>query len=380
MIPKLRDQFNKQVFSPERYRRMQEIAEQSYGYKPDFRLAETPLFISNDLRNKILSACEDVVSVLCKSDFKEKTEAPLHDNNVWVPNEGEHTTFLQMDFAICTDEIGTLEPQLIEVQGFPTLYFFQELLAKAYRKAYDLPEHFSSRFHQLTVADYFEKLKQTIVGDTAPEQVVMLEIEPEKQHTYIDFLATHKELGIKVLCISKLKKRAKALYYLDEAGRAVPVKRIYNRVIFDELLKRNDLNRAFSFQDELAVEWVGHPNWFYRISKYMLPLIDSPYSPKSFYLHLLDSYPEDLENYVLKPLFSFAGEGVKLHVSRKELDAIKDRKNYILQKKVAYAPALKTPTGKAKCEIRILLLWEKGQKHPTALNNMVRITKGEMVG
>ena len=208
----------------------------------------------------------------------------------------------------------------------------------------------------------------------------MLEIEPEKQHTYIDFLATEAELGIKVLCLSKLKKEGRALYYLNEAGEKVPVKKIYNRVIFDELHQRKDLVREFYFNDDVDVEWIGHPNWFYRISKFMLPLIKSEYSPECFYLDKIETYPEDLHNYVLKPLYSFSGAGVRLNVTSAELDAIENKDNYILQRKVAYAPVIETPSGPAKCEIRILMVWEKGKARPIALNNMVRITKGEMVG
>jgi len=347
MISHLRKQFNGQTFSPEGYERFKEIMETTYGYKPDFRLAETPIFLPNILRDRILKACDDIVDVLCQDNFKDLTRAPLVENEVEVPREDEHTTFLQMDYAVCLDENGDPEPQLIEVQGFPTLYFFQEMLAGAFRKAYELPEDFTSRFNGLTVQDYYDKLREIIVGDVKPEQVVMLEIEPEKQHTYIDFLATEEELGIKTLCLTKLKKSGRTLYYLNDSGEK---------------------------------EWIGHPNWFYRISKYILPLIKSPYSPESFYLDKLDKYPSDLENFVLKPLYSFAGAGVKLHVTPDELDAIPNKDNYILQRKVTYAPVLETPSGTAKCEIRILMLWEKGAEKPVAFNNMIRITKGEMVG
>ncbi|MFT4663278.1 MAG: hypothetical protein ACI8YQ_003660 [Polaribacter sp.] len=380
MISPLRKHFNEQTFSPEGYERFKEIMESTYGYKPDFRLAETPIFLPNILRDRVLQACDDIVEVLCQPNFKEQTQAPLVENEVEVPNEDDHTTFLQMDFAVCIDEKGDPTPQLIEVQGFPTLYFFQEMLAGAFRKAYKMPEEFTSRFNGLTVQDYFDKLREIIVGDVKPEQVIMLEIEPEKQHTYIDFLATEAELGIKTLCLSNLKKDGKTLYYFNQSGEKVIVKRIYNRVIFDELDQRKDLVREFNFADDVDVEWIGHPNWFYRISKFILPMIKSPYSPESFYLDKLESYPEDLENFVLKPLYSFAGAGVKLHITPEELDAIPNKDNYIIQRKVVYAPVLETPTGTAKCEIRILMLWEKGAEKPVAFNNMIRITKGEMVG
>ncbi len=325
-------------------------------------------------------ACNTIGDTLRLPDFKQRTSVPIQENKVDVPNEDLHTTFLQMDFALCLDENGDLFPQLIEVQGFPTLYFFQQLLADSYREIYELPDQLTSHFNAITQKEYVEMLRRTIVGDTAPEQVVMLEIEPEKQHTYIDFLATGSQLGIMPLCLTKLKKTGRKLYYHNEKGMEVPVRKIYNRVIFDELFQRQELTRDFYFNDPVDVEWIGHPNWFYRISKYILPLLEGPFVPESYYLDQLHRYPDDLHNFVLKPLFSFAGAGVELRVTPERLDALTNKNNYILQRKVEYAPVLSTPSGPAKCELRILMLWEKDAERPIALNNMMRITKGEMVG
>ena len=228
--------------------------------------------------------------------------------------------------------------------------------------------------------EYIEMLRNIIVGDNNPENVVLLEIEPEKQTTYIDFKGAEEHLGIKVLCISKLIKHGKKLFYENEEGKEVPIYKIYNRVIFDELAQRDDITRQFYFTDEVDVEWVGHPNWFFRISKYTMPLLKNKYVPESLYLDRLDQYPEDLGNYVLKPLYSFAGSGVKLNITPQELDQIVDRENYILQKKVKYEPVVSTPNDPAKCEIRMLMLWDKGQKEARIVNNLVRLSKGEMIG
>jgi len=128
------------------------------------------------------------------------------------------------------------------------------------------------------------------------------------------------------------------------------------------------------------VEWVGHPNWFFRISKFTMPLLSGKYVPESFYLDQIEEYPVDLENYVLKPLYSFAGMGVNLHITSDALDKITDRENYILQRKVQYAPVIETPTGPAKFEIRMLMVWEKDESRPKVINNLIRVSKGEMVG
>ncbi len=380
MIVSTRTNYNK-TFTPEKYLAFKQAINETYGHTPPFRLAETPIFVSRLLKERLIEACEEISQTIYHPKFKEWSEGAFEEGDLKVPKEDDHTLFLQMDFGICLDEKGQPIPQLIEVQGFPSLYFFQELLAKKFQEHFEVPENYSCYFDGLDATNYLALLKKAIIGDSDPKNVVLLEIEPEKQATYIDFLCAEACLGLKVLCVSELKRTGKKLYYLDEKGKKVAIDKIFNRVIFDELLQRNDLKRTFSFKDEVDVEWIGHPNWFYRISKYILPLINSQYAPQSFYLDQLEEYPTDLENYVLKPLFSFAGAGVNLHITAEILDAIPNKENYIIQKKVKYEPIIPTNNGEnAKCEIRMLMLWEKGTAKAKIINNLARITKGEMVG
>ena len=374
----IRQQFNKN-FTPEKYKAFQAYVDQKYNCPSVFRVAETPVFISNDIRRQLLEACEEIAEVFCRDDFKERSKSAIPKGQE-VPGEDEHTTFLQMDFGICRGKDGSLIPQLIEVQGFPTLYFFQNLLAEAYRKFYDIPDNFSHLFGGLDSASYINLLRHTIVESSNPKNVVLLEVEPTKQVTRIDFYATAAELGIKVLCISDLKVAGKDLYYFDEKGNKVGVEKIYNRVIFDELMNRDDLQREFYFSKEANVEWIGHPNWFFRISKHSLPLLKSKYNPTSMFLNEVDRLPQDLHNYVLKPLYSFAGSGVIINLNQYDLDAIKDPENYILQQKVSYEPIIETPDEKSKFEIRMLFIWDKGEAKPRLVNNLLRLSKGEMVG
>lgn len=378
MVEHLRQQYNA-AFTEEKYKAFLEDLYAAYNHKPAFRISETPIFIPKYLKKRLLEACDQVNSVICKPNFKELTKNALQDASQMVPGEDDHTTFLQMDFGICLDEEGKLMPQMVEVQGFPSLYFFQELMAEKYRDHFPIPSNYHHLNH-LSSKEYVDKLRDIIVGDRSPENVILLEIEPHKQATQIDFWVTAHYLGIQVVCISELITEGRDVYYKNKNGQKVQVHRIYNRVIFDELSKRDDIERQFDFSKEYNIEWIGHPNWFFRISKFTMPLINSPYVPPSHFLHQLEKYPEDLENYVLKPLYSFAGSGVLINVTEQDLNNVQDRENYILQKKVAYAPALKTPTGPAKCEIRMLMLWEKGEKKATVVNNLIRISKGEMIG
>jgi hypothetical protein len=209
--------------------------------------------------------------------------------------------------------------------------------------------------------------------------VILLEIYPEKQKTRIDFSITRDLLGIEPVCLTKIQKEGRQLFY-EKDGQRHRIHRIYNRLIFDELERMPDLKTDFSLTDDVDVEWVGHPNWFFRISKYTLPLLDSPYVPTSYYLNALKEYPADLGNYVLKPLFSFAGSGVKLNVTREELDAIPDKQNYLLQRKVTYEPVIQSPDGLVKCEIRMLYVWHEKDPRPTLLTNLARLSRGAMIG
>ena len=380
MIASLRTAFNAQ-FTEEKYDAMLADIIKQFNYAPKFKIAETPVFIPSKLKKQLVEACEDIMKVIDQPNFKELTEGAFFKDRMKVPNEDEHSKFIQLDFGVCLDENGELTPKLIELQGFPSLYFFQELLGGMYRKHNDgIPQNFSQHLNGLTSQEYIEKLRTEIVGDTDPKQVILLEIEPEKQATAIDFFATEALLGIKVLCISKLIKRGKELFYLEDNGNEIKVLKIYNRIIFDELDQRADLNREYDFMDEVDIEWIGHPNWFFRISKYTMPLLKGDYVPKSYYLDQLETIPTDLENYVLKPLYSFAGAGVQIHVDRAMIDAVEDKSNYLLQEKVAYAPIIKTMDDPAKCEIRMMLLHNGKTNTTQIVSNLMRLSKGEMVG
>ena len=379
MIQSVRQTYN-QAFSPERYRAFLDKINQDLPDQLDFRVAETPIFVPNVLTNKILRACDDIVSVITRDDFKALTENAIPAGQR-VPNEDKHTQFLAVDFAVCKDEAGELTPQLIEFQGFPSLYGFQPYVADRFRATYPIPDYLSHLFNVDTNADYLEQLRDMLVGDCQPEEVILLEIYPEKQKTRIDFVLTEKYTGVGPVCLTKIRKDGRALFY-EKDGRQIRIKRIYNRLIFDDLQNFPDLKTDFHLTDDVDVEWVGHPNWFFRISKYTLPLLKSPYVPASYYLSDLDEYPADLENYVLKPLFSFAGSGVKLNISSADLDAIPadQRNGYLLQRKVKYEPVVQSPDGLVKCEIRMLFIWPKADEKPTLLTNLGRLSRGEMIG
>ena len=377
MIKPIRQAYNAD-FTPEKYAAFLNHLNGLYDHKPNFRIGETPVFMPNDFRDKLIQACEDITDVLVRPDFKAMTEGAIQAQNR-VPNEDAHTTFLVVDFGVC-EEDGALVPKLIELQGFPSLYFFQQDLADTYQAHFEMPEGMTPLFGGLDTEGYHNLLKDIIVGDSKPENVVLLEVEPEKQNTQIDFWSTAKHLGIKVLCLTKVIKVGRQLFYKNENGETIHIEKIYNRVIFDELDRRPDLTFGFHFTEDLDVEWIGHPNWFFRISKYTMPFFKSAFVPKTYFLNEIDPSVFDLEKFVLKPLFSFSGQGVKINVTPADIAAVTDPSNWILQEKVTYAPVLDTPSGPTKIEIRMLMVWKKEWARPQLVNNLIRLSKGEMIG
>lgn len=377
MISKYRKLFNEQ-FTEEKYQALKEDIATDFDYNPTFRLGETPFFISNELKEQLIEGCNDVINLIQQSNFKELTDKALELNNK-VPNEDEHSTFLAIDFGIC-EENGKTIPKLIEVQGFPSLFNYQINLFEKFKKQYPFLKELTPFLNDTTPQEYLKTLEAVFCNNHPKENVILLEIEPEKQNTKIDFYYCKRDLGIPFICVTDLIKKGNQLFYKNENGDEVLVKRIYNRVIFDELDLRTDLKLNFSFSDELDVEWAGHPNWFFRISKLILPLLKGKYFIETTLLSDLKEIPEDLENYVLKPLFSFSGSGVIFHVKKEDIEAVVNKELYILQKKVNYLPIIQSPDGKVKAEVRMLCTWKKEDASPTLLCNLVRLSRGEMIG
>ena len=377
MIKAYRKLFNEQ-FTTQKYQEFQDDIASDFDYMPTFRMAETPFFISKALKAQLLEGCKEVIALIQNPDFKQLTEKSL-ELNIKVPNEDLHTTFMAIDFGIC-EEDGAVVPKLIEVQGFPSLFNYQYVLYNKFKNHYPFLEGLTPFINDISGAEYLAIIEKAICNEHPKENVILLEIEPEKQNTKIDFLYCKRDIGIPIVCVTKLIKKGKQLFYTDASGVEVLVKRIYNRVIFDELELRKDLKLNFSFSDDLDVEWAGHPNWFFRISKFILPFLKGNYFIETTLLSELQTIPDDLENYVLKPLFSFSGSGVIFHVKKEDIEAVVEKDLYILQKKVNYIPIVQSPDGKVKAEVRVLCVWNKEDENPTFLCNLVRLSRGEMIG
>lgn len=376
MEPSLRARFNAD-FTPEKYAALLRCVNEATKWPADFRIAETPVFLTREFTNEAVRAANEIAAQTQTANFARHAATSIPPG-LEVPNESKHPEFLIVDLGIC-EENGQLVPRLIEMQAFPSLFAFQFLLLGCMRKAFPaIPKNWTSTFGPIRDEQYLDILRQTILADSKPENVILLEIEPEKQKTRIDFSATELLFGIRSVCATKIKKRGRELFY-DREGIETRVERIYNRVIFDELDRRPDIRLQFSFQDELDVKWIAHPNWYFKISKHSLPFIKSEYASAAFFANEFPAR-EKIDNYVLKPLFSFAGLGVDIEPTAEKIAALKDPHQWILQKKVEYAAFVPTVDGpKSKAELRMMFVWsEKGE--PVLLNNLVRMSQGKMMG
>jgi hypothetical protein len=372
VLPELRKRFNSQ-WRPEHYAEFLRQIDDLAGTHVGFRCSETPVFFSKALLDKMSRYGRELYQQLAQNqDYRRASECAI-PVRFRVPNEAEHPLFVQADFGLVREHDGTLEPKLVEIQGFPSLYAFQPVLAEVYRHVYGLAENLQTFLGDLDKSSYMELLRHAILGGHAPENVVLLEIDPYEQKTLADFLLTRKLLGIRIASITDIKKRGRKLY-LD----GVELKRIYNRAIVDELIRKN-VHADFEFTDDLDVEWAGHPNWYFRLSKFSLPWFKHVCVPETRFLSGLKTLPDDLHDWVLKPLYSFAGLGVKISPLRDEIYAIpeSERSNFILQRKLNFVPIIETPSGMTKVEVRIMYIWD-GELKP--VTTIIRTGRGKMMG
>ena len=377
MEPTQRARFNAD-FTEEKYAALVRAVNETEIWPADFRISETPIFLTPEFAREIETAARDLIAQVQTPEFRAHAQGAIPPRLV-VPNENPHPLFVQVDFGVCTGEDGRLIPRLIELQGFPSLYSYQLFFWRCLRAAFPeiLPE-WQPFFSGFDDDSYLELLRKVIVGEADPEQVILLEIEPEKQKTRIDFAFSKSGLGVWPVCLTSIRKRGRQLFY-ERDGREIRIERIYNRVIFDELLRRPELKPGFDFRDDLDIQWVGHPNWYFRISKHSLPFLKTPHTSATFFA---DEFPpqESLAEYVLKPLYSFAGLGVDMDPTREKLAALPEPHAWILQRKVTYADFVPTVDGhRSKAEIRMMFLWpEDGE--PILVNNLVRMSQGRMMG
>ncbi len=391
MIPSLRKQFNAS-FTPEKYRTFLRRIDDACRTHVQFRLSETPCFFPKSLLDRMAEDGKELIRQLVESpEYRARSDASIPPE-FRVANEPARPLFVQVDFGLVRDASGELQPKLVELQAFPSLYAYQVTMAQSYIDVYGLENRASGSGFRASASgnarlnfflsgldetSYRELLRRAIVGGHDPENVILMEIHPEQQKTLPDFLLTEKMLGVRTVDIESVKKQGSRLYY-ERNGARVPIRRIYNRTIVDEL-QRKGVKLGFDWRDDLDVEWAGHPNWYFRISKFSIPYLRHQSVPKTWFLDKLEQIPEDLQNYALKPLYSFAGLGVVIAPKKEDINAIPDdkRSDYILQERLHFEPVIETPFGDTKAEVRVMYVW---QDELTAVLTIIRTGRGLMMG
>src|SRR5579863_2237160 len=380
MIPSLRKQFNAS-FTPEKYQTFLRRIDEACGTHVSFRLSETPCFFPKKLLDRMAGDGKELIRQLVESpQYLDRSNASIPEEYK-VPNEPKHPMFVQVDFGLVRDARGELQPKLVELQAFPSLYAYQVAMAQSYMDVYGLDAFADSKLSfflsGLNEESYRELLRAAIVGTHDPENVILMEIHPEEQKTLPDFLMTDKMLGVRAVDIEGIKKDGPRLYY-ERNGRRVPIRRIYNRAIVDELQRKN-VKLHFDWRDDLDVEWAGHPNWYFRISKFSIPYLRHKSVPKTWFLDQMERVPDDLQNYALKPLYSFAGLGVVIAPTKEDIAATpaEKRAGYILQERLHFEPVIETPFGGTKAEVRVMYVWVEKLE---AVLTIIRMGRGMMMG
>jgi hypothetical protein len=375
MIPALRQQFNAN-YTPEKYQRLLKLLEERCGTPVKFRVCETPCFLEKPLLDQMSEYGKELIQQLNSIEYRKASSAAIPDQ-FRVPHETNRPLFVQVDFGLVRDQSGKLQPKLVELQGFPSLYAYQVMLSQSYGEVFGLDPSLKYLLGGLDWESYKKLLRRAIVANHDPNHVILMEIDPLHQKTLPDFLLTEKLLGIKTVAITDVHKVGKFLFY-ENAGKRTPILRIYNRAIVDEMV-RKDLKLAFQLTDDLEVEWAGHPNWFFRMSKFSLPYLKHECVPKTWFLDRVQQMPNDLENYVVKPLFSFAGLGVIINLKPRDLEAIprEKRSQYILQERMNFEPVVETPFGGNKMEVRVMYIW---LDELLPVMTIIRMGRGVMMG
>jgi hypothetical protein len=378
MIPALREEFNRN-FTAAKYQSLLESLNRLSETQIEYRVSETPCFLPRPLVDQMSDYGRDLILQLVNNPTYHKLSDVSVPAKYNVANEPPLPMWVAVDFGLVRDRDGKIEPKLVELQGFPSLYGYQPMMAEQYIETYGLRRDLGVYLSGYNHDSYWELLRKLIVADHNPENVILMELDPQHQKTLPDFNITQRKLGIAVADILTLKKRGKKLYYSKD-GREIEVRRIYNRTIVDEL-ERKGITLPFDLREELDVEWAGHPNWYFRISKFSIPYLKHRCVPRTWFVDENPVVPTDNQNYLLKPLYSFAGVGIKFAPTEADIDAIPaaQRHDYILQERMRFDPVIQTPHGATQIEIRMMYVWPEGGELTPVLP-LVRMGRGMMMG
>lgn len=402
MIPELRNAFNAR-FTSRSYADLLADLDRRCSGPIQFRVAETPIFVGRALLDDLAENGAMLARYLMGDRQYLAAARAAIPAGYEVANETAHPNFLTADFALIRMDSGDLVPRLVEIQAFPSVFAYQEELCRSYSSVFDLPKSLGIFLGGLDEISYWDLLRRTVVGERDPENVVLADVNPLLQKTFPDFFVSSKRLGIAIVDIAAIEPIGNKLHYHNANGRLRPIDRIYNRAIADELIAR-EVHLRFDLKLPWDVEWAGHPNWYFLISKFSIPWLSqsrqfSVVPPAVFVDAFLDDSGRQFladsgvplprskgrdtvySDLLLKPLFSFAGKGIEFEPTLGRLETIppSERSAYLVQQRMQFEPTIVTPFGLTQAEIRILYLWPDGGALTPALS-LVRLGRGRMMG
>lgn len=383
MLEPYREQFNVD-FTEAKYDNLRRALNRKTRSEISFQMSETPCFFTAETMDEMVRlGLELTEQLLNNAAYMEASTAAIPER-YRVPGEDSRPHFMTVDFGFARAEDGSLRPKLVELQAFPSIFGFQELISQQYVESFGLPKNLAWRFGGRTEEQYWQLLRDVIVGGHDPETVILMEVAPEQQKTLPDFHVFADRLGIRIVDITTVRSEGKQLFY-ERDGRQVAIRRIFNRAIVDEM-ERAGVRPGFEYREEFDVEWAGHPNWYFRISKFSLPWLNHPAVPKAVFLDEWMADPERLalppEHLLLKPLFSYAGKGIQFAPTIEELRAIPAgvRRDYLIQERVDFEPVIRTPFGMTQAEIRVMYVRCDGDRAIKPVTTLVRLGRGKMMG
>ncbi|MBA3269989.1 MAG: hypothetical protein H0T71_05710 [Acidobacteria bacterium] len=375
MIPALRQRFNAS-WSESQYAALMAHLQHHTSGRIEFPISETPCFFPRMLVDQLAAIGTELIQQSMTGDAAAAAADVVPDRFRGAVSE-PHPTFLQVDFGLVRTPTGLIEPRLVELQAFPSLYGFQMALAEAYSASFAMPAGTDEYVNSMTRDSFRALLQQAITNNHDPREVVLMEIDPERQKTRPDFVMTEKLWGVRTVDTEDIVKNGRELFYRRD-GALTRIRRVYNRVIPDELVRRN-VALPFDYRDDLDVEWTGHPEWYFRVSKFSIPFLRHPAVPRTWFLHDVHGLPDAREKLLLKPLFSFAGGGIIFAPTDEQLAAIPSdqRDQYILQERMSFEPVIDTPYGRTQAEIRMMFVWTDRLQ---AVLPLIRMGRGQMMG
>ncbi len=376
MIRVHRERFNR-AFTPERYQAYVDALERRTGGLIEFHLSETPCFFARDLMDRLVAAAEDLVrQLLDNATYRAAADAVVPERYRVAGGE-PLPTCVAVDFGLLETPIG-IEGRLVELQAFPSLYGFQPEMAATCMEAYALDNRLTPFLAGRDDAAYTALMHEALVGPHDPREVVLMDLAPAHQKTRPDFVATERRWGIRAIDPAEVVRDGRRLFYRRE-GALTRIARVYNRIIPDEL-EHKGVTLPFDYRDDLDLEWIGGPDWFFRISKFSIPWLKHPWVPETHYLSDAAERPADRDEWLLKPLFSFAGSGIVFAPTDEQMAAIPAaaRRQYILQRRVHFTPVIDTPHGATQAEIRLMFVRCHDAYQPVL--PLVRMGRGRMMG